>query len=114
MANSDLSGFSRQQQLTLAALIRGHRRRFPVDAFKSLPERLREPAEKLCILLRLAVLLHRSRSSMGKPTINLEVSKTGLVAIFPPGWLKKHPLTTVELAQEARRLKNAGYELTFS
>ena len=28
VANSDLSGFSRQQQLVLAALIRGHRRRF--------------------------------------------------------------------------------------
>jgi exopolyphosphatase/guanosine-5'-triphosphate,3'-diphosphate pyrophosphatase len=114
VANSDLSGFSRQQQLVLAALIRGHRRRFPVEVFATLPERMREPAEKLCILLRLAVLLHRGRSSLGKAAVNLSVDGRNLSARFPKGWLAKHPLTHEELAQEANFLKTAGYVLEFS
>ena len=114
VANSDLSGFSRQQQLVLAALIRGHRRRFPVEVFATLPERMREPAEKLCILLRLAVLLHRGRSSLGRAAVNLAVDGSNLSARFPGGWLAKHPLTQEELAQEAGFLKAAGYVLEFS
>jgi exopolyphosphatase/guanosine-5'-triphosphate,3'-diphosphate pyrophosphatase len=114
VANSDLSGFSRQQQRALAALIRGHRRRFPVEVFEALPERVRQHCERLCILLRLAVLLHRGRSPMGKPMLYLDVKENRLQASFPGDWLKKHPLTWAELEQEARYLKNAGYELRFS
>lgn len=114
VANSDLSGFSRQQQRMLAALIRGHRRRFPTEVFEALPERLRRPAERLCILLRLAVLLHRGRSPMGKPMLYLDVKDTRLRASFRKDWLKKHPLTQAELDQEAAHLKSAGYTLEFS
>ena len=113
VANSDLSGFSRQQQRVLAALIRGHRRRFPSDVFEALPERLRSDAWRLCILLRLAVLLHRGRSPLGKPMLYLDVKEDWLRASFPKNWLKKHPLTRIELEQEARYLKNAGYNLEF-
>ena len=114
VANSDLSGFSRQQQRMLAALIRGHRRRFPREVFEALPERLGQAAERLCILLRLAVLLHRGRSPMGRPMLYLDVRDNRLRAGFPGGWLKKHPLTQVELEQEAAYLKSAGYTLEFS
>ena len=114
VANSDLSGFSRQQQRMLAALIRGHRRRFPAEVFEALPERLRKPAERLCVLLRLAALLHRGRSPMGKPMLYLDVKDTRVRASFPGDWLKKHPLTQAELEQEAAHLKNAGYTLEFS
>lgn len=112
-ANADLSGFSRQQQRVLAALIRGHRRRFPRDVFEALPERLRKAAERLCILLRLAVLLHRGRSALGKPMLYLDVTDDELRATFPKDWLKKHPLTRVELEQEERYLRSAGYTLVY-
>ena len=112
-ANADLSGFSRQQQKALAALIHGHRRRFPREVFETLPERLRKAAEKLCILLRLAVLLHRGRSTLGKPMLYLDVTENHLRASFPKDWLKKHPLTRIELDQEARRLGSAGYTLEY-
>ena len=114
LANADLSGFSRQQQRMLAALVRGHRRRFPREVFEALPERLRKPAERLCVLLRLAVLLHRGRSTIGKPMLYLDVGEHRLKASFPSNWLKKHPLTRAELEQEARQLKSAGYTLDFS
>jgi len=113
-ANADLSGFSRQQQKVLSALVRGHRRRFPQEAFEPLPERLRDATRKLCVLLRLAVLLHRGRSSLGKPMLYLDVSGSDLRASFPSEWLKKHPLTRAELTQEARYLSTAGFTLDFA
>jgi exopolyphosphatase/guanosine-5'-triphosphate,3'-diphosphate pyrophosphatase len=114
VANSDLSGFSRQQQSVLAALIRGHRRRFPREVFDALPERLRQCGERLCVLLRLAALMHRGRSAIGKPMLYLEAKQDVLRARFPEDWLVKRPLTREELEQEARYLKAAGYKLKFS
>ncbi|MEN8175800.1 MAG: exopolyphosphatase [Pseudomonadota bacterium] len=113
VANSDLSGFSRQQQRLLAALIRTHRRRFPREVFEALPERFSASAERLGILLRLAVLLYRGRSPLGKPQLFLDVRETDISASFPKGWLKEHPLTEAELAVEARYLKDAGFELKY-
>ncbi|EGV51872.1 hypothetical protein [endosymbiont of Riftia pachyptila] len=33
---------------------------------------------------------------------------------FPAGWLASHPLTRLELKQEASYLQAAGFSLTFS
>jgi exopolyphosphatase/guanosine-5'-triphosphate,3'-diphosphate pyrophosphatase len=65
--NSDLSGFSRQEQQVLATLVRGHRRKFPSAAFESLAADQVLCTKQLSILLRLAILLHRSRSAVAKP-----------------------------------------------
>jgi exopolyphosphatase / guanosine-5'-triphosphate,3'-diphosphate pyrophosphatase len=115
LTHSDLSGFSRQQQRVLAALVRGHRRHFPESDFEALPERLITPAIRLCILLRLSVLLHRGRSPHGKPMLYLDVDNTTIRATFPDKIsLKKHPLTLIELEEEAKKLEQIGYTLVFS
>jgi len=112
--HSDLSGFSRQEQILLAALIRGHRRRFPLEIFESLPISNRESAKQLCILLRLAILLHRGRSTKARPHIGLTVEENSLELTFPDNWLKKHPLTKMELRQEEVRLEEAGFILSYN
>jgi exopolyphosphatase/guanosine-5'-triphosphate,3'-diphosphate pyrophosphatase len=111
--NSDLSGFSRQEQRLLAALVRGHRRKFPSTVFEALASDLVIAAKQLCILLRLAVLLHRGRSATLKPTCLLEAQGNRLNLEFPQGWLENHPLTQAELEQEAENLSQAGFELSF-
>jgi exopolyphosphatase/guanosine-5'-triphosphate,3'-diphosphate pyrophosphatase len=114
MENSDLSGFSRQEQKVLAALIRGHRRKFPNDVFEALPSEVISCTKQLCILLRLSVLLHRARSTVSKPMARLEAEKNRLSLVFPDGWLNEHPLTQTELSQEAAFLESAGFLLRFS
>ncbi|MGD8310595.1 MAG: exopolyphosphatase [Chromatiales bacterium] len=114
IANSDLSGFSRQEQGVLAALVRGHRRKFPVTAFDQLPQPTRGHAKRLCILLRLAILLHRARSPMTKPNPLLKVEGNRLVLRFPDDWLDRHPLTRAELELENSRITNAGIQLDFA
>lgn len=114
VANSDLAGFSWREQRLLAALIRGHRRRFPEEVFAELPPSLVTRAQRLCVLLRLAVQLRHSRSDTAIPDFRLSASEKGLRLRFPKGWLERHPLTRADLAQEAQYLAEAKIELKFA
>ncbi|CAK0772477.1 Exopolyphosphatase [Gammaproteobacteria bacterium] len=114
ISNSDMPGFSRSEQQFLGALVRGHRRRFPIDLLKQLPEGQFENAWKLCVLLRLAVLLHRDRSSSASlPLLSLQCkpNKQTLYLAFPEGWLDCHPLTRADLEEETAHLKVVGLKL---
>jgi exopolyphosphatase/guanosine-5'-triphosphate,3'-diphosphate pyrophosphatase len=113
LSNADLSGFSRQEQDMLAALVLGHRRKFPTTAFDSLPAGVRDAVRRLCIILRLAVLLHRGRSPRNKPDPVLNADGDRLSLRFPNGWLSVHPLARLELEEEADRLAAAGFDLDF-
>jgi exopolyphosphatase / guanosine-5'-triphosphate,3'-diphosphate pyrophosphatase len=111
--HSDLAGFSREEQRLLAALIRVHRRKLPRDAFAGLPAAQAERALRLCVLLRLAVHLHHSRTDQPLPALRLSVTGRGLRLRFPRGWLAQHPLTQADLAQEVKYLSAAGVAFRF-
>ena len=113
IANADLAGFTRQEQLVLAALVQGHRRKFPIQAFLSLPRGVQECARRLCVILRLAVLVHRGRSAENKPRPELQTEGDSLSLGFPNDWLDHHPLTRLELEREASLLVSAGIGLSF-
>ncbi len=113
VGNADLAGFSRREQAALAALIRGHRRKFPSAEFDALPRRLVQSSKGLCVLLRLAALLHRARSDAPAPEVRLAAADDTLQIHFPAGWLDAHPLTLADLEQEAGYLKAAGVALSF-
>jgi exopolyphosphatase/guanosine-5'-triphosphate,3'-diphosphate pyrophosphatase len=112
--NSDLSGFSLQEQMVLAALLRGHRRKLPQAIFNALPEHCPEPAFRLCVLLRLAVLMHRSHETTDLPSMELKAGKVRLDISFPSGWLDTNPLTYTDLQREIKYLKAAGFTMTIS
>lgn len=114
LQHSDLAGFSQAEQVLLAALVRGHRRKFPLDVFADLPVTLAESARRLCVLLRLAVLLHRGRSEQALPELQLSASGRTLHLRFPPDWLEQHPLTQADLTSEAGALWMAGYQLDYA
>jgi len=113
LANADLPGFSRQQQARLAALVRNHRRKISNSVFKALPKQVSESTRHLCILLRLAVLMHRGRSRDNKPMLYLDVGDNKIHVSFTDEWLNEHPLTRIELEREAEYLAAAGYKLKF-
>ena len=111
--NADLAGFSAQEQKLLSLLLRAHRRKFPVKLFKDIPNGTSRLMQRLAILLRLAVLLHRGRSAAPLPKFTLGADKKSLDIRFPSGWLEAHPLTRADLEQEADYLKAAGFELRY-
>lgn len=112
--NADLSGFSQQEQAILAVLIRSHRRKFINSAFLTLPDHWQIRAQHLTILLRLSILLHRSRSTKPIPHIQLEPADNALVVCFPNEWLEKHSLTKADLEQEAAYLAAGGFTLSIA
>lgn len=110
--NADLAGFSKPEQKFLAYLINMHRRKFQTKLNKQLPEHWQKNAPRLAILLRLAVLLNRSRTS-NAVEFSLTVKAKRLDIRFLSNWLDSHPLTQADLEQEASFIKQAGYELSF-
>lgn len=111
--HSELPGFSYFEQHILAALIHGHRRHFNVAAFAALPKPWARQARRACVLLRLAVLLHRSRADDGLPDLRVSARKRSVAIKFPRGWLRAHALTAADLAQEAKYLRAARYRLKY-
>ncbi len=107
LANSDLPGFSRREQSLLAALVRAHRRKFPVSVFESHGK----AAQRLCVLLRLAILLHRSRTPLDVERIEAHAGGAEIELVFPKGWLQSHPMTAADLQREAAYLKAAKWKL---
>lgn len=111
LQHSDLPGFTRSEQQQLAFLVRGHRRKFPKEEYRSLPPALKPTCRYLCLLLRLAVLLHRSRSSARLPEFRIRAGKEKIELSFPPRWLEQHPLTLADLEQEAEYLRQIDFRL---
>ena len=114
VANADLPGFPRSEQLFLAFLIAAQRQRIDQSILEQLPAVWHIPALRLCILQRLAVLLNRSRSSLELPEIRVEVGESSIRLEFPQGWLDDNPLTITDLERERNYLEQVGYDLTYS
>ena len=113
LENSDLPGFSRQEQHVLALLISAQRRKFPRQNFKTLSKDCIQSISYLAILLRLSILLHRDRSENALPEIKAVAKNQKITLYFPDKFFNKHPLTLVDLQQEADYLKTIKFTLEF-
>jgi exopolyphosphatase / guanosine-5'-triphosphate,3'-diphosphate pyrophosphatase len=107
----DMPGFARGEQRLLAFLVRAHRRRYPEDDRRELFLEQRRSARALSVLLRLAVLLHRARSEVPLPALGVRTGEDSIRIDFPTGWLSEHPLTRMDLGEEAERLRDADMRL---
>jgi len=111
--NADLAGFSRQDQVLLATLIRLHRKKFTQSYFKELPKPWNNYAPILTIILRLAIVLHRNRHALTLPKFEFSIDKKHIQLHFPKSWLAKSPLTHADLQLEANYLENSGFKLSY-
>jgi len=112
--NSDMAGFTRQEQMFLAALVRHHRRAIPRSFTDKLPTRLHEPLRMMLLCLRFACILCRSRDETAIPDFRLSAGDSTITASFDAEWAESHPLTLFDLQQEARDLKAIGLQLCIS
>ena len=113
VANADMAGFARRDQILLSSLIAGHRRKFPLEQFEQLPSNLVTPAKRIAVILRLAVLIHRERAPSSLKVEQVEVKGQQLNLLFAADTLKKNPLTRADLNQEQIWLKAIGIKLNF-
>ena len=121
LEHGDLPGFSADDQRRLARLVRLHRRKLPPELIPRADESHFEDLRGLIALLRLAVLLHRSRSTTPVDPKLAVVARspheatdwTELRLAIPAEYADKHPLCVRELEDEVKLLRRGlGIELT--
>ncbi len=112
--HADMPGFPRAEQRFLAFLIDSQRHQISTRRSIQLPRSWRETALRLALLLRLAVLLNRSRSPNAMPPISLRVTADSVSLQFVPGWLEANPLTAADLWRERILLEAVGYSLDYN
>jgi len=112
LSHSDMPGFSRDDQVLLAAIVGHQRRKFGPSPFEDIesPQR-RELARRLTVLLRLALLANRGRSPRADMPGSLSVHGDSLRLRLPAAWLEAHPLTRRDLEDESRMLREIGMSL---
>ncbi|HTW75650.1 MAG TPA: exopolyphosphatase [Steroidobacteraceae bacterium] len=103
--NADMPGFAREEQHLVARLVGNHRRKLALEHLEDLIPPWDRLAIYLIVLLRLAVLLHRGRGPAALAPIELRARARTLEMRFPARWLREHPLTAADLAQEIDYLR---------
>lgn len=103
---ADLPGFSRKEQRWLSCLVGTHRRKIDSSIFAVLPEVEQDSVEKLSIILRLAVLLHRSRKPESVlPLITLKGNRLYVSNIS----IDSRPMLLADLQREQGWIKPLGF-----
>lgn len=114
LSNSDMPGFSRQEQMLLSLLVRFHRRKIASDFLDQVTDDVRDKLLKLTIILRLAIVLNRSRNTIKIPEIDINIHGKTIELVLQDDWLEKHPLTEADLEVEANYIATTDYQLIFS
>ncbi len=109
--HADMPGFPRAEQRFLALLIGGQRHGLDRSSFNVLPDSWQETGLRLLILLRLAVLLNRSRKETEHPPVRMQVAGNTIAIGFDEDWLAENPLTVADLEREQDLLEQIGYDL---
>ena len=108
--NGDLAGFSKQDQMLLARLVRNHRKKFNISCFNELASPWKEDAHVLAILFRIAILIHRNRHTK-RPDFKISLNQHVINLTFAESWLIQAPLTDADIQREIVYLKEAGFKL---
>ena len=107
VANADMPGFSKMEQDQLSMLVLAHR-----GSLGKLHGLVKADYDwSLLISLRLAALLHRSRSEVRLPAIRASRKKSTFTVEVDAKWLAANPLTAAELREEIKDWKGLGVEL---
>lgn len=109
--HSDLPGFTNPMQVSLANLIRLHRRRIAQEVLDEMEQADRNTLLKLAIILRLAIILTANRVSQ-ETDFEIETMGEDSVTInMGDKWISEHPLTVTSLLEEKDRLGKVKIDL---
>ena len=88
-------------------LVRSHRRKLAPEYFGDDGRQLL----RLVALLRIAAVLHRNRSHESMPHVGAVAAGDTLTLTIDPAWMDSHPLTRLDLVNEAEYLQTVGLKL---
>lgn len=105
-----MPGFSRRDQLWLSVLTRTHRKKINTEHFDVLTLKERDRAIKVCTLLRLSILLHRSRRD---EQLLPEIDVSDNEVRFTCENIKERPMLVADLEREKAILKSIDIHLSY-
>jgi exopolyphosphatase/guanosine-5'-triphosphate,3'-diphosphate pyrophosphatase len=107
LANADMPGFSRKDQVRLSRIVLAHR-----GKLERVQDITRDDPDWLLVLsLRLAAILHRARDAAALPDILVKQTERGFQVSVDADWLASVPLTAAALEEEGRQWLGLGMEL---
>ena len=111
LENCDLPGFSQGEQELLGTLVRGQRGKITDSHMEAIPEAYRDKANKMLVLLRLAVVFKWVERFEDLKDCDVTASSKELRLAFPQDWCEQHPLTTSELRSAGPSIGKLGIDL---
>ncbi|PKY10233.1 exopolyphosphatase [Acidithiobacillus marinus] len=100
--NADLAGFSRREQLVVAALLRAQRKRLPPQSFFAglgVTTEDIQAVQRLAVLLRLAILFQRD-AQISCNDLDVQLSGNDWRFVLPDHTTRTMPLLLADLEQE--------------
>ncbi|MBW2290050.1 MAG: exopolyphosphatase [Deltaproteobacteria bacterium] len=110
---SDMPGFPTGEQQVLAWIVGGHRGKFNRGSFHGeMPRTWSRRSKRLTVVLRLAVLLNRSRTSATVDDVMLSAKGRKLTVAIPQTGPETGPLTWADLEREVEFLADVNLKMT--
>ena len=109
LENADMPGFSKMEQSSLGLLVRAQRG--SLAKVSTLADN--DEMWAAIGMLRLGVLLHRSRIDMHVPKMHIERRENNYRLTLDATWLEQNSLIENALLAEAKEWKSAGLSFTF-
>lgn len=110
--NTPLPGFSREEQAVLASLIGNHRKRLDLSSLPSLRYWGKKRLARLVRLLRIAHAMHVGRDNNAQK-FSAFVEGGTIRLKFEEEAFDSHRVMLLDLEEESRRQKDAGFKLVF-
>lgn len=111
LQHSDVPGFSQVDQGRLSLLVGLHRRKLRDDAQAQVMRAGGPRLRDLCLLLRLAVLLHHGRSDQALPPLCLSVPTPNVWQVALLASVQDWPLLVADLQEEIVQFRHWGVTL---
>ncbi|MGJ8662131.1 MAG: Ppx/GppA phosphatase family protein [Marinicella sp.] len=112
--NADMPGFSNQQKLVMATLVRLHRRKISKSVLAALSQRQYDVVIPLLVIMRLSVVFARNRHFEPVPIESIKWKGQVLALQINAEWLIEHPLIKADLKDEIKRLQAISLELVIN
>jgi exopolyphosphatase/guanosine-5'-triphosphate,3'-diphosphate pyrophosphatase len=111
LQHSDIPGFSQVDQSRLALLVACHRRKLKTEQRELVIKTGGLPLLYLCLLLRLAVLLHHSRSDQQLPEVQLSIQDGQTWQLVVEDHGQANLLFLTDLQEEQQQFEHWGIRL---
>ena len=112
--NTEMPGFSDEEQRLLALLVGTYRKRFDRKSFTEYSQYDATSIFLLVVIFRLATLLSVRRQDGFLPPFSYSGDATQGTLSFPDGWLADHQLVRADLESEAMALSENAFQLSIS